>query len=202
MERLRNPTLQRVELGFHGCDRAVAEALLTGTPFSVSENDWDWLGSGVYLWEANPLRGLEFARQLQHWRKGKKNEISDPYVVGAVVDLGFCLDLTSSTGIQAVIPAHADFLDYCSRANVDVPQNTGGEDFVFRRLDCAVINHLHKVREATKLPPFDSVKGVFTEGGPIYPGSGFHQKTHVQLCVRNLDCIKGVFRVSDDQLQP
>jgi hypothetical protein len=39
----------------------------------------------------------------------------------------------------------------------------------------------------------DSVKGVFIEGRPIYEGSGFHEKTHIQIAVRNLDCVKGMF---------
>jgi hypothetical protein len=41
-------------LGYHGCDRAVAEKLIAGAPFITSENDYDWLGSGIYFWEANP----------------------------------------------------------------------------------------------------------------------------------------------------
>jgi hypothetical protein len=179
----------------------VADNLLSGTPFNSSDNGWDWLGSGVYFWEANPKRGLEFAHLLARWRKGKAHEITDPYVVGAVIELGFCLDLMSSTGIQTVASVHQDFLAYCKEANVDPPKNEGGEDSVFRKLDCAVINHLHKIREAGKFSPFDTVRGVFIEGGPIYPGAGLYESTHIQICVRNLACIKGVFRVPDDQLR-
>jgi hypothetical protein len=119
-----------------------------------------------------------------------------------VIDLGFCLDLISSTGIRAVESAYLDFVDYCNTASVPVPENTGGRDALFRKLDCAVINHLHKVRDAAKLPPFDSIKGVFIEDDPIYPKSGFNRKTHIQICVRSLECIRGVFRVPDDQLNP
>jgi hypothetical protein len=188
-------------LGYHGCDRDVAERLLAGTPFTASQNDWDWLGHGVYFWEANPLRGLEFARMLQDWRKrtGKGPEIKDPYVVGAVIDLGRCLDLFSSSGTRAVAGAYPDFLQYCAIAGQDVPQNSGGP---YRYLDCAVINHLHAVLKSGSLPAFDSVKGPFIEGKPIYPNSSFYEKTHIQICVRNLECIKGVFRVPDDQLSP
>jgi hypothetical protein len=106
----------------------------------------------------------------------------------------------SSTGIQAVASIYEDFLLYCQEAKVAVPENAGGQDSLFRRLDCAVINHLHQVRDKAGLVPFDSLKGVFIEGGPIYPKSGFYQRTHTQICVRNLTCIKGVFRVPDDQL--
>ena len=187
-------------LGYHGCDRDVGEALIAGTPFIASENDYDWLGPGVYFWEANPRRGLEFAQELQRWRRGKANEIKEPFVVGAAIELGFCLDLTTSTGIQAVAAMHKDFLNYCIKANVDVPLNAGGSDLVFRKLDCAVISHLHNVRKADGFQAFDTVKGVFIEGNRIYPESGFFEKTHIQLCVRSLTCIKGVFRVPQDQL--
>jgi hypothetical protein len=189
-------------LAYHGCDQAVAERLIAGARFVTSENDYDWLGSGIYFWEANPRRGLEFAHELARWRKGKPNEIRTPYVVGAAIDLGFCLDLMSSNGIQAVASMHEDFLAYCARANVEVPSNSGGQDLRFRKLDCAVINHLHQVRAAANLQPFDTVRGVFIEGSRIYRDSGFFEKTHVQVCVRNLACIKGVFRVPDDQLAP
>jgi hypothetical protein len=48
-------------LGYHGCDRKVGERLLGGEALKPSNNDYDWLGPGIYFWEANPLRGLEFA---------------------------------------------------------------------------------------------------------------------------------------------
>jgi hypothetical protein len=41
--------------------------------------------------------------------------------------------------------------------------------------------------------------GIFTEGKPIYPGAGFRGKTHVQLCIRNIACIKGYFAPRDDE---
>lgn len=184
-------------LGYHGCDREVAEQLLQGAKFSASQNSWDWLGSGIYFWEANPLRGLEFAREWQ-----ARNKIKTPYVVGAVIELGLCLDLTTSMGIAAVKAAHADFLDYATTAEKPVPENHGGPDSLLRELDCAVINHLHQVREAAQqpLPSFNSVKGVFMEGGRIYEGAGFFAKTHIQICIRDRDCIKGVFRVPDEHL--
>jgi hypothetical protein len=41
--------------------------------------------------------------------------------------------------------------------------------------------------------PFDSVRGAFTEGGPAFEGAGLHAKTHIQLCIRNMNCIRGFF---------
>jgi hypothetical protein len=56
------------------------------------------------------------------------------------------------------------------------------------------------VLETQKLPPVDTIKGVFTEGLPVYPNAGFREKTHIQIAVRSPACIKGVFRVPADQL--
>jgi hypothetical protein len=180
----------------------VGDRLLNGEQFVLSENDYDWLGSGIYFWEANPLRGLEFAHVLQRWRARHKlpGQIKEPFVVGAAIDLGLCLDLTTSTGIQAVTKAYGDFLEVCEQADIAPPNNEYGEDHLFRRLDCAVLNHLHGLYGRGGLPPFDTVKGIFIEGKPIYPRAGFREKTHVQVCMRNLSCIKGVFRVPPDQL--
>lgn len=182
-------------LGYHGCDRAVAEKLLNGAPFEESKNEYDWLGWGVYFWEANPLRALEFARE---WKE--RGKLSDPYLVGAVVDLGYCLDLTSSTGVRAVQSAFDDFQSYVQAASEPLPVNRLGKDRLLRALDCAVVNHLHKVREKLGQPEFDSVKGIFLEGDAIYPDAGFYDKTHIQICVRSPSAIRGVFRVPDDQL--
>lgn len=188
-------------LGYHGCDRRTAEQLLSGSPFNISKNDYDWLGHGAYFWEANPLRALAFAGEVKA-RQGQSSGIRDPYAVGAVIDLATCLDLMSSTSIQAVAAAHDDFAAHCHSVNVPMPVNRGGSDLLLRDLDCAVINHLHEVRRRANAPNFDTVRGVFLEGDRIYPNAGFREKTHVQICVRNLSCIKGVFRVPDNQLAP
>ena len=183
-------------LGFHGCDRAVAEKLIQGIPFQPSENDYDWLGHGAYFWESNPLRGLEFAKEL----RSKRHPIADPYVVGAVIDLGYCLDLLSSSGTELVEKSYQSFRDISEKAGKRMPMNTGGEDLLLRKLDCAVINYIHESALQKNLPGFDTVRGVFIEGGRVYENSGFYRKTHIQICVRNARCIKGVFRLPDEDL--
>lgn len=50
----------RIVLGYHGCYADVAAALCKGSDFVPSTNDYDWLGNGIYFWEANPLRALDF----------------------------------------------------------------------------------------------------------------------------------------------
>lgn len=188
-------------LGYHGCDRTVADRLVNGDRFAPSENDYDWLGSGIYFWEANPLRALEWARHLRanQARLRRHGDLHYPAVVGAVIDLRRCLDLLSASGIEAVKLAHASFLDLAKTAGIELPRNSGGSDLLSRKLDCAVINHLHQIRREKGLPETDTVRGVFIEGDRIYEQSGFFAKTHIQVCVLNADCIRGVFHVPEVQ---
>jgi hypothetical protein len=75
---------------FHGCDQSVFEKVLySHTCLTMSNNDYDWLGHGIYFWEHNPVRAYEFA--LEQKSRGK---ISRPAVIGAMINLGNCLDMT------------------------------------------------------------------------------------------------------------
>jgi len=188
-------------LAYHGCDRSVAEHLLKNKPFKVSKNDYDWLGSGVYFWEANPVRALHWARHLK--RVGRKGavRIKEPHAVGAVIDLGYCLDLVSATGIELVKRTYINFKLYMDQSRSEMPVNKGGDDLLQRYLDCAVINHIHSINKRAYRKPFETVRGVFLEGKRIYETSGFYEKTHIQICVRSLSNIKGVFRVPRHQLE-
>lgn len=169
--------------------------LLAGEPFRQSANDYDWLGPGVYFWEANPQRGLDFAIEASS-RKG--SVIKTPAVVGAVIDLDLCLDMTTLGAISMVSAAYDSLKDTIGAVGESLPKN--GADLLLRRLDCAVVTHLHSIleREGTSL---DTLRGVFIEGSPIYPDAGFNAKTHTQIAVRNFACIKGVFRVREEQLR-
>ena len=77
----------------------------------------------------------------------------------------------------------------------------GSKELLLRNLDCAVIENLHNQRKINKLRPFDSVRGVFIEGDPLYDNAGFHDKNHIQICICNPNCIKGFFlpRLADDK---
>lgn len=183
-------------LAYHGCDSSVAKKLIDGVAFKSSNNDYDWLGPGIYLWESNPRRGLDWASESV---RRKSSNIKIPAVVGAVIDLGRCLDFTTVAGIELARIAYDSLKDVTEKAGLSLPQNS--KDRLRRNLDCAVVRRLHSVLEAMKEPPMDTVRGVFTEGEPIYPGAGFDRKTHIQIAVRNPECIKGVFRVSPTQLK-
>lgn len=86
-------------IGFHGCDKSVAEAILQGGSLKPSNNDYDWLGHGIYFWENNEQRALQFAEEAS---KRKTSSIKDPFVIGAVIDLGYCLDLTDMSCLAEI----------------------------------------------------------------------------------------------------
>ena len=174
----------------------MAERVLKGDPFKQSSNDYDWLGPGIYFWEANPVRGLDFAREA---KKRPATRVKNPYVIGAVISLGLCLDLTTTAGIEQVKAVYRSMAEVARASGFRLPENTGGG--LVRRLDCAVIQMVHTIRAKRNDQPIDTVRGVFMEGEPIYYGSGFYEKTHVQIAVCTPDCIKGVFRVPDSQLR-
>jgi hypothetical protein len=76
------------------------------------------------------------------------------------------------------------------------PENTrrSGGIYLKRNLDCAVINTVHLLREETGEKPYQTVYGVFEEGGQLYKNAGFRKKTHVQVAVIDPACILGYFR--------
>lgn len=166
---------------------------MAGDPFKASDNEYDWLGPGIYFWENNWQRGLEFATEHAK-RKGSKIKI--PFVVGAVIDLGACLDLTTKVSIDLVRVAHRVVIDELNKSGAPVPVNSG--DHLRHNLDCAVIKRAHSIAASSAdLGRIQSVKGVFVEGDKAYPGSEFLEKTHVQIAVCDPACIKAVFHVRD-----
>ena len=179
-------------LGFHGCSREVAEHALAAS-YNVlreSENDYDWQGRGVYAWESSLERARGWADQKQAW-EAKAGRSFEPAVIGLVIDLGNCLNLIDQRFIE-LLPEAYEVLQ-ASRGEQKLPENHGGDDRRWRRLDCAVINLLAD-RYAEAGEPFDTVRGLFAEGPPTYPDTGFHSQSHIQIAVRNPACIRAVFR--------
>ncbi len=175
-------------LGFHGADKSTVERVLRGeVELKGSENSYDWLGNGIYFWDNSPSRALEWAHELSK-RPGSK--IKEPAVIGAILDLGYCLDLLDYRNLSAVKAGY----DLLCATTPSLPKNTGrSADLLKRELDCAVIETVHQYNKLQGEDGFDSVRGVFWEGAELYPGGFFKEKDHIQICIRKTDCIKGYF---------
>ena len=181
-------------IGFHGCDKSVVDKVLAGEENLIaSTNDYDWLGNGIYFWENNETRALLWAQDLA---KRKSPSVKTPAVIGAIIDLGYCFDLTDSICLYELRKAYDVFVDFYKNTGQPLPQNTdigASTDKLIRKLDCAVIQTAHKINQDANKRAYDSVRGVFWEGKPLYPNAGFAEKNHIQICVCNPNCIKGYF---------
>lgn len=189
--------LPQMVLGFHGCDKSVAMDILNSSSkhLKSSKNDYDWLGEGIYFWLNDPQRAYEWACQT---KKRKPKSIKEPYVIGAVIDLGLCLNFCERESVLLLQKSYEDLkqsFDVLGYDISDTYQNKvpdkGGFNLI-RPLDCAVIKHLHSLTEEKGIS-FDTVYGYFQEGRDAYDGAGIKEKSHIQVCVRNTDCIKGYF---------
>lgn len=178
-------------LGFHGTEKSIVDKVVAGKTNHLikSDSNFEWLGHGIYFWENDPQRGLEWAQN-----GNAKKKIAEPSVVGAILDLGLCLDLTTRMGLDEVEEAYATLCDTYAKAKLKLPINTGGRDQFKRELDCQVIQALHLYRKDKELPPYDSVRAPFPEAAPLYEGASFRSRNHIQLAIINTDCIRGYFR--------
>lgn len=186
-------------LGFHGCDESLGEEILAGRKhLTASTNSHDWLGHGIYFWENSPARALEWAKFIQAHPNWFGSRISKPFAIGAIIDLGLCLDLTEASSLAGVRSAYEQMKFVFDALDIPLPENERGgsrdEDLVKRHFDCAVINYLHSLRASYDLRPYDSVRGAFLEGQPLYPGARIMEKIHIQICVRQTAQIRGYFR--------
>jgi hypothetical protein len=164
----------------------------------ASKNAHDWLGNGIYFWENDPRRALEFATEGMT-RPVTRGKITKPFVVGAAIDLGFCLNLLERECLQEIAQAYVVVEQLYQAAGEQVPENRGA-DRLQRNRDRLVLEMVHELREKlaagdpTKYQPYTSVRGAFQEGDEPYPGAGFKMKNHIQLAIRDPACIKGYFR--------
>lgn len=60
-----------------------------------------------------------------------------------------------------------------------------------------MLEYLHQYREDAGLQSYDTVIGAIWEGEKLYNIAGIRDKNHMQLCVRNEECIRGYFRVRE-----
>jgi len=177
-------------LGYHGCDITVARKIVSGDDqLKQSQNKYDWLGNGQYFWEDSCSRAMRWAKEEQAKKGGK---VTTPAVLGAVIDLGSCLNLIDAGHLDLVKAAHAAYLEICHISGEEVAKNQG-KDLRARYLDRAVFETLHQLREREDNPPFDTVRAFFVEGEELYPTAGLRSQDHIQICVRNPRSIIGYF---------
>lgn len=177
-------------MGFHSCDKEVGLKVLNGSAqLTPSTNPWDWLGDGIYFWEQNPERALQYAIESSQKLQFNKLPVKTPFVIGAIIELGNCLNLVEPESLFILKKAYEDIERIYAEAGKPLPVNKGNN----RKLDAAVFKHLHKSRESNPRLKYDTIRCAFVEGDPIYPSANFSSRLHIQICVLNEELIKGYY---------
>jgi len=164
--------------------------ILTGEmDLRPSNNPWDWLGQGIYFWEQNPKRALEYAIESAKGTQFNRRRINTPFVLGTAIELGHCLNLVEPESIELLRVAYEWLKKSYAELNQPLPSNQGNN----RQLDCAVIQYIHLSQKQAGKPPYDTIRCPFQEGSEVYPGANFTTRLHIQICVLNPSLIKGYF---------
>lgn len=177
---------QRQVIAYHGCDQAVADASFRGGKLQESVNDYDWLGNGIYFWEHGPARAMEWAQFMKQRKK-----VTTPAVVGALIQLGHCFDLLDVRFTDLLRDMFADFMTTLGAAGDMPPANDPARKM--HRLDCAFLNWAIPTIERGSGVRFQTVRGAFVEGEPVYPSAQIFMHSHIQIAVRDPDAIVGFF---------
>jgi hypothetical protein len=156
----------RIILGYHGAKTGnaaeFARRLLLGEvgldEWEPSENEFDWLGHGIYFWEHSPERARRWVGPAG-------------IVVGAVIQLGDCLDLTDLYCTELLVKSHATVERSYREKGEKLPKNTVRE-LKNRKLDCLVINHLTAISAQIQ-----TVRGAFEEGDEAFAGAALRKET-------------------------
>ena len=190
-----------LQIGFHGCDVTVRDGLVSGRMRPApSNNQYDWLGPGFYLFEGDHERALAFAETAaqEPLRRLTAKPIATPAVVGCIFQVQRCLDMTTRAGRLEFENAYLHLQAARYRTHQRIPMNvpTGplDEDVLLRGLDRAVFQFIHSTFLASVGSSyFQAVRGAFRQGPELLPGSGFHMDSHLQIALTDMGCIKGWF---------
>ena len=102
----------RVVLGYHGNSDEFVAGILEGrrkiSEWPLSENAYDWLGRGIYFWEHAPMRALRWAEEAIARRPERYAAGAKPAVIGAVIQVSPCFDLTDIASTQLLAEAYLD----------------------------------------------------------------------------------------------
>jgi hypothetical protein len=171
---------QRIVVGYHGTSARKAEAIFRERLFQPSENDYDWLGHGIYFWEEAPYRA---------WRWAGQKYGHDAAVVQANIRLGRCLDLTDIRYTKAIRQAFDGLREAYATKKIVLPANRGKA----RLLDCLVINYCAMY----VFTDCETVRAPFLEGPPIFEGSALLTESHIQVVVRKPTAIINDIRAAE-----
>jgi hypothetical protein len=194
------------------------------TDWQLSANKYDWLGDGGYFWEDGLRRAREWARDFV---KGPAGIVRAEIDLGRCLDLSeteyldlirtMYADVASTYRAQRwQLPVNRELgaprgyrrrvLAILDRMNVWLYFKAAGVQFErktenkLRFLDSFVLNQFLKAMESDvfgQAITYQTVRCPFEEGEPLFPGSMIRTQSHVQISVRDRQCIRNVSLIVD-----
>lgn len=158
-------------VGFHGTSRAAVPHLLAGE-IEQSDQHFEWLGTGFYLWQESPWRA-------QAWAVDRFGD--DAALVAARVSLDGCLDLLNPYWQRELAEADDQYVAECLADGRAPAQNRPSGN---RARDCSAVNW-YCDRAAAEGLHVRSVRAIFEEGEPIFEASAIRALSHIQIAVRD-----------------
>src|SRR5690606_12858577 len=130
-----------------------------------------------------------YAKDVADGKQYNKKKIKTPFIIGALIELGNCLNLVESKSLSILEAAYSGLKKLMEESGEKLPENDGPK----RLLDCAVLKYVHQSRKENGELPYDTIRSAFDEGNKSYPGASFTSRHHIQVCVINPKMIKGYF---------
>jgi hypothetical protein len=169
----------RIEVyGYHGTSQTKALSILKHG-FLPSDNDYDWLGTGIYFFQDAPIRAKQWAME-QH--------PNEPAVICSLIQLENCIDLFDVKWFPLLKNVYNLFEQQYRLSDRPLPKQNPYRSKA-HRLDCAFFNYASQF-VAHKGQISSSTRAVFVEGNCIFPDSAIFDLAHVQISVKDPLVIK------------
>src|SRR5690606_573814 len=120
-------------------------------------------------------------------------------ILGSMIRLGFCFDLLDPYNVDELKSFHNRYVEAAVAAGQKVEDNANHRKF----LDCKVFQYAFAAIEAEEKQGVDSARAVYvpTHGTRVWKRSWISKYAHIQICVRNPDCILGTWLHYPDQIK-
>lgn len=178
---------------YHATTRDAWHRIQQSGSMSPSENNYDWLGHGIYFWQAAPVRAWIWKR-FEALPKRSRASAADAVVLEYELALNTdeCLDLLD-------IRWH-DVLEKLGLMVPGVWRRQGVTDEVIKKrlqrnarlaqpqkhyLDCAAVNTVCTYLEHIESIRITCVRGAFQCLDRLYPYSAFRRGDHVEVAIRD-----------------
>lgn len=159
--------------GYHGTSMDRATAIIE-SGFNPSNNEYDWLGKGIYFWQDAPKRA---------WQWAQSTHPDNPAVVKCRLRLDrSCLDLLDIGYFPLLKTMYNGFITSYTQQNLAIPQQNP-ERSKAHRLDCSFFNYVVKTFNSSSDARIASIRSAFVEGDRIFPNSAIYDLTHIQIAI-------------------